>query len=56
MTIADYEENWNEEAPIIWSQENNFDDPMCDMSDEEIKQAVYDRMRDDLDGRWDDDE
>ena len=46
MTIADYS-HWNEEAPRVWAQENDFDSPYSDMSDEAIKQAVYDRMDDD---------
>jgi hypothetical protein len=49
MPIDDYVENWNEEAPIIWAQENDFDSPMADMTDEEIKQHVWENMRDDED-------
>lgn len=49
MPISDYD-HWNEEAPRIWAAENDFDSPMADMTDEEIKQSVYDRMaKDDLD-------
>lgn len=48
MAIADYGE-WNEEASIVWAAENDFDSPMADMSDEDIKQAVYDRMDEDFD-------
>lgn len=48
MAIRDYE-HWNEEAPVVWARENDFDSPMADMSDEEIKQRVYDRMNDDDD-------
>lgn len=43
MPISDYE-HWNEEAPIVWASENDFDSPMADMSDDEIKEAVYRRM------------
>ena len=46
MPISDYS-HFNEEAPIVWAQENDFDSPMADMTDAEIKQAVYDRMSDD---------
>lgn len=46
MPIKDYEHH-NEEAAIVWAAENDFDSPMCDMSDEEIKQRVYDRENDD---------
>lgn len=46
--ISDYS-HWNEEAPIVWAAENDFDSPMCDMSDEEIKQWVYDHADDDDD-------
>lgn len=46
MSIRDYE-HWNEEAPLVWAAENNFDSPYADMSDDEIKQAVYDRLDDD---------
>lgn len=53
MTIEDYRENWNEEAPIVWAAENDFDSPMADMSDDEIKQAVYDRMRENFDDQGD---
>lgn len=42
MALTDYA-HWNEEAAIVWAAENDFDSPMCDMSDDEIKQAVYDR-------------
>lgn len=57
MPIADYEENWNEEAPRVWAEENDFDSPYADMTDEEIKQAVYDRMSEDFDGPdWDGDQ
>jgi hypothetical protein len=45
MPIEDYK-HWNEEASIVWAQENDFDSPMCDMSDEEIKQHVYDTWDD----------
>ena len=44
MPISDYE-HWNEEAPIVWKQENDFDSPMCDMTDAEIKQAWADIVR-----------
>lgn len=46
MPISDYE-HWNEEAPIVWAAENDFESPMCDMTDDEIKQAVYDRIDND---------
>jgi hypothetical protein len=46
MPISDYAHH-NEEAAIVWAAENDFDSPMCDMTDNEIKQAVYDRMDDD---------
>lgn len=42
MPIPDYA-HWNEEAPIVWAAENDFDSPLADMTDDEIKQAVYDR-------------
>ena len=42
MTIADYS-HWNEEAAIVWAGENDFDSPHADQTDDEIKQAVYDR-------------
>jgi hypothetical protein len=48
MPIEDYRDNWQEEAPRVWAEENDFDSPMADMTDDEIKQAVYDRMRDDF--------
>lgn len=56
MTIEDYRENWNEEAPRVWAEENDFDSPMADMSDEDIKQAVYDRMSEDFEHDWLDEE
>lgn len=46
MPISDYS-HWNEEAERVWAQENDFDSPYADMTDAEIKQAVYDRMSDD---------
>jgi hypothetical protein len=54
MPISDYD-HWNEEAPIVWARENDFDSPYADMSDEEIKQAVYDRddYDDDHPDGWD---
>lgn len=48
--------HWNEEADIIREAENDWDSPMADMSDQEIKQQVYDRMKDDDyddQGDWD---
>ena len=42
--------HWNEEAAIVREAENDWDSPYADMTDDEIKQSVYDRMRDDLDG------
>lgn len=39
--------HWGEEADRVWAEENDFSSPMADMTDDEIKQAVYDRMRDD---------
>jgi hypothetical protein len=41
--------HWNEEAPIVKARENDYDSPFADMSDEAIKQAVYDREDDDWD-------
>lgn len=52
MPISDYD-HWNEEAPIVWAAENDFSSPYCDMSDDDIKQAVYDRMSDDFDDNSD---
>lgn len=53
MPISDYREQWNEEAERVWAEENRDamerGDPMADMTDEEIKQAVYDRMVEDGD-------
>ena len=46
VSLRDYA-HWNEEAPIVWAAENDFDSPMADMTDDEIKQAVYDRGDDD---------
>lgn len=43
MSAQGYE-HWNEEAPIIAAQENDPMSPYADMSDEAIKQAVYDRI------------
>jgi len=37
-------EHWNEEAALVRAAETDFDSPFADMSDEDIKQAVYDRM------------
>lgn len=42
MPIKDYA-HWNEEAPRVWAAENDFDSPDCDLTDEEIKQRVYER-------------
>jgi len=43
-------DHWNEEASIVWAAENRDamerGDPAADMTDEEIKQRVYDRMAD----------
>jgi hypothetical protein len=46
MPISDYD-HWNEEAPIVWTAENDMDSPYCDMTDDEIIQSVFDRMDDD---------
>ena len=52
-------EHWNEEAESVWYQENRDamerNDPRADMTDAEIKQAVYDRDDDDHpeDNAWD---
>lgn len=46
MSVNDYS-HWNEEAAIVWQAENDFDSPYCDMSDDDIKQSVYDRAYDD---------
>lgn len=46
MPISDYSD-WNEEASIVWAKENDFNSPYADMSDDDIKQSVYDRMSDD---------
>jgi len=46
MSIADYD-HYNEEAAIVWAAENDFDSPLCDMSDEDIKQLVYEQEDDD---------
>jgi hypothetical protein len=43
MPISDYS-HWNEEAEIVWAAENDFNSPMADMTDDEIKQHVYNRM------------
>ena len=51
MALRDYS-HWNEEAPIVQEQENDWDSPYADMTDDEIKQAVYDRM---MDPDYDDD-
>ena len=52
MSRKDYE-HWNEEADIVWMQENKDamerGSPEADMTDAEIKQAVYDSMNDDDD-------
>ena len=49
-------EHWNEEAPIVAAAENDPESPMYDMTDDEIKQAVYDRYErgddDDPEGWW----
>lgn len=42
-------EHWNEEADRIRYAETDFDSPYADCSDEEIKQAVYDREEEDWD-------
>jgi hypothetical protein len=46
--------HWNEEADIIRHAENDPFSPYCDMTDEEIKEDVYRRMREDEDegGDW----
>lgn len=53
MPISDYAHH-NEEAARIWAAENDFDSPYADMTDDEIKQAVYDRddYDDDHPGDW----
>lgn len=43
---ADPYAHWNEEAELVRHAETDFDSPFADMSDADIKQAVYDRMRD----------
>jgi hypothetical protein len=45
-------EHWNEEADRIAYKENDPDSKYADMSDEEIKQAVYDRMNDEDHDEW----
>lgn len=45
MPISDYSHH-GEDAPIIWAAENDFDSPYADMTDDEIKQRVYDRFND----------
>jgi hypothetical protein len=47
-------EHWNEEADRIRYAETDFNSPMADMSDEDIKQAVYDREDDDCPSDWED--
>lgn len=54
MSAQGYE-HWNEEAPIIAARENDPFSPYADMTDAEIKQAVYDRMSDGLDDWQEDD-
>ena len=39
-------EHCNEEADRIRYAETDFESPYADMSDEDIKQAVYDKMMD----------
>jgi hypothetical protein len=51
MPISDYE-HWNEEAAIVHNAENDFDSPFADMSDDEIKQRVYDGLDDDDEGGY----
>lgn len=31
MPISDYDQ-WNEEAPIVWAAENDFDSPLADLN------------------------
>lgn len=38
--------HWNEEAQRVKDEENDYESPYADMSDEEIKQAVYDKFND----------
>jgi len=47
-------EHWNEEAALIRAAETDFDSPFADMSDEDIKQAVYDREDSDFPEDWED--
>ena len=47
MSIQDYAD-WNEEASIMWARENDFDSPMCDESDANIKQRIYDMSDDEF--------
>lgn len=42
MAPKEYD-HWNEEADIVWAAENDFDSPMADMTDDEIKESVYKR-------------
>jgi hypothetical protein len=44
MSIGDYA-HWNEEAPLVWAAENDFDSPLCDESDDEIKRRVYEQTK-----------
>lgn len=55
--MPDPYEHWNEEAPIVKARENRDayerGSEFADMTDDEIKQAVYDRMCDDnYEGDW----
>jgi hypothetical protein len=57
MAYPEYE-HWNEEADKVRYEENRdayeSGDPMADMTDAEIKQAVYDSMDEDIeDNAWD---
>jgi hypothetical protein len=48
--VATGYEHWNEEADRIRYAETDFDSSDADMSDEDIKQAVYDHMDEDDEG------
>jgi hypothetical protein len=55
MPISDYE-HWNEEAPIVWAAENDFESPMCDMTDSEIKERISSMSAEEFDYYMDTDE